>query len=63
MNPGHEPHCLSMLHVYNEQSARWSLARARLRGEERFMFHCPWADHWHVVDKPLADQYDGEAGA
>lgn len=22
------------------------------------MFYCPWADHWHVTDKPLADFLD-----
>ena len=39
------------LHAYSELSARNMLARARKRGDaNKVMFHCPWSDHWHVVD-------------
>lgn len=51
----YEPHCLSMLHTYSEAGARAVLTRAHLRGDERFMWYCPWADHWHVTNQPVGE--------
>lgn len=55
MAPDYDVECESLLHTYSEQGARAFLARARLRGNEWFMWHCPWREHWHVTERPLEE--------
>ena len=51
--------CISLLPTYSERSARSKLERHRRRGDPlHTMFHCPWADHWHVIEGTLEERAD-----
>lgn len=57
MYQGSSQGCQSWMHVYSETSARAALTRSRIRGGEiRTMFHCPYDDHWHVIEGTLDQQ-------
>lgn len=54
----YDTECESLLHAYSELGARRFLERARLRGNEWFMWHCPWREHWHTTERPLEEMLD-----
>lgn len=47
-----------VLPTYSETSARQKLARHLARGEEQYIWHCPWSDHWHCTDRSLVELVD-----
>lgn len=44
-----------VLPEYSEELARMKLARHLARGEEQYIWHCPWAEHWHCTDRSLVE--------